>query len=302
MNTANTTFCIDEPELHMHTKLQGNLLEEIYSLIPENSQLWIATHSIGMMKKAKELYELAPESVVFLDFHNRDFDDNVTIEPSVISREFWKKILFTALDDLSQLIAPKRIVICEGKPEMDNSSKSEFDASCYRKIFSKKYSETDFISVGNADSVKNDKLFVGQTVQTISSGTDVVRVIDKDDRSQQEVEQLNDEGIKVLSRRNIESYLLDDELLEKLCEKEGQLNKTYDLLNIKYQAISNSVNRGNPADDIKSAAGEIYNGIKRDLQLTGVGNDHATFLRDTMVELITPNTSVYSELEQDIFD
>jgi len=297
----NTVFCIDEPELHMHTKLQGNLLKEVYSLIPENSQLWIATHSIGMMKKAKELYEINPDSVVFLDFHNRNFDDKVTIEPSTIGRKFWKKILYTAVDDLSHLIAPKQIVICEGKPEKDNSSQSEFDASCYREIFSSQYPDTDFISVGNADSVKNDKLFVGQTVQTISSGTNVVRVIDKDDRSQQEIEQLFDEGIKVLSRRNIESYLLDDELLEKLCENEGQLNKTFDLLNIKGQAIANSVNRGNPVDDIKSAAGDIYVGIKRELQLTGVGNDHAAFLKDTMAKLLTPDTKVYSELEQDIF-
>lgn len=298
----NTVYCIDEPELHMHTKLQGNLLSEIYSLIPENSQLWIATHSIGMMKKAKELYESNPESVVFLDFHEKDFDKKVTIEPSKISRDFWKKVLHTALDDLSHLIAPKQIVICEGKPEKDNSSKSEFDASCYRTIFSSKYPDTDFISVGNADSVKNDKLYVGQTIQTISSGTNVIRIIDKDDRSQNEIEQLNDEGIKVLSRRNIESYLLDDELLEIFCKKVGQLNKTYDLLNLKWQAIHNSVNnRGNPVDDIKSAAGEIYVGIKRELQLTGVGNDHVAFLKDTMAESITPDTKVYSELEQDIF-
>ena len=42
----NTVFCIDEPEAHMHTKLQGPLLGKLYDLVPENSQLWIATHSI----------------------------------------------------------------------------------------------------------------------------------------------------------------------------------------------------------------------------------------------------------------
>src|SRR5690606_34407617 len=50
----NTVFCIDEPELHMHTKLQGKLLEQLFGLLPEDCQLWISTHSIGMARKAAE--------------------------------------------------------------------------------------------------------------------------------------------------------------------------------------------------------------------------------------------------------
>ena len=49
----DTIFCIDEPEAHMHTKLQSALLKELFNLIPENGQLWIATHSFGMLKEAK---------------------------------------------------------------------------------------------------------------------------------------------------------------------------------------------------------------------------------------------------------
>src|SRR5262249_759754 len=37
----DTIFCIDEPELHMHTKLQGRLLQELVDLLPANSQLWL---------------------------------------------------------------------------------------------------------------------------------------------------------------------------------------------------------------------------------------------------------------------
>ena len=43
-------YCIDEPETHMHTKLQGRVLRELYLLIPGQSQLWISTHSIGMLQ------------------------------------------------------------------------------------------------------------------------------------------------------------------------------------------------------------------------------------------------------------
>lgn len=47
----DAVYCIDEPELHMHTKLQGKVLRELYLLIPGRSQLWVSTHSIGMCSR-----------------------------------------------------------------------------------------------------------------------------------------------------------------------------------------------------------------------------------------------------------
>lgn len=58
---------IDEPEIHMHTKLQGKLLEEIYNIIPDKCQLWITTHSFSMIKKAKELLQEDQNSIAILD-------------------------------------------------------------------------------------------------------------------------------------------------------------------------------------------------------------------------------------------
>lgn len=62
----DTVFCIDEPEIHMYTALQSKLLDEMYNLIPENSQLWLATHSIGMLQKAREIEEKIQIQFVFL--------------------------------------------------------------------------------------------------------------------------------------------------------------------------------------------------------------------------------------------
>lgn len=94
----DSLFFIDEPEAHIHTKLQGQVVEEIYNLIPNNGQLWITTHSLGVMTKAKELASKNPDSVVFLDFdHNEEgekynFDEAVTIKPSSISSTVWKNL------------------------------------------------------------------------------------------------------------------------------------------------------------------------------------------------------------------
>lgn len=69
---TDAIFCIDEPEAHMHTRLQSCVLRELYKLTPNSSQLWISTHSIGMLKEAEDIEQENPGSVVFLNFDNRD--------------------------------------------------------------------------------------------------------------------------------------------------------------------------------------------------------------------------------------
>src|SRR5690606_21326092 len=89
---SDAIYCIDEPETHMNTKLQGALLGELMGLLPGSSQLWVASHSIGMMRKARELYDADPNSVVFLDFGGKDFDQSVVITPSKPTRAFWESV------------------------------------------------------------------------------------------------------------------------------------------------------------------------------------------------------------------
>ena len=93
----NTLFCIDEPEAHMNARVQAELLSVFYDLIPENCQLMLATHSIGMMRRARDIDAKKPGSVVFLDFDGREFDEPVVIEPTVPDRAFWNATYEVAL-------------------------------------------------------------------------------------------------------------------------------------------------------------------------------------------------------------
>lgn len=99
----NTIYCIDEPELHMHTRLQGQLLAELYRKVPDGCQLWVATNSIGMMRCAMELHQHDQCSVAFLDFEGHDFDQQVEIRPTMPGRDLWKRVFSVALDDLGEL-------------------------------------------------------------------------------------------------------------------------------------------------------------------------------------------------------
>src|SRR5690606_33530525 len=82
-------YRIDDPETHMNTRLQGALLGELVGLLPGDSQLWIASHSIGMMRKARKMYDADPASVAFIDFGEQDFDQPVVLKPSKPTRAFW---------------------------------------------------------------------------------------------------------------------------------------------------------------------------------------------------------------------
>lgn len=297
---TEAVFCIDEPEAHMHTRLQAKVLSELYKLTPINSQLWISTHSIGMLKQAENIEQENPGLVVFFDFANRDFDLTETMKPAQINRAIWDRFFDLAFADFSQLIAPSRIVFCEGTSQ--GRKYKDFDAQIYGQIFEQKYHDTKFISIGSSTELENIENKSVKILSNILKASTIVKFIDRDDKSNREVQELSSNGIKTSKRRHIESYLFDDKLIEKLCKFENKTELLQECLDAKKQAISDSVQRGNPQDDIKSASGNIFTEIKKILGLTQCGNNKCAFLRDTMTPLVTEDTAVYQELENEIFN
>jgi energy-coupling factor transporter ATP-binding protein EcfA2 len=70
-------YFFDEIDLHLNTKLQFNLLKEIVeNWIPEDSQFWTASHSLGFIDYAKQ-----SDSAVIFDFDDLDFDYPKTLLP-----------------------------------------------------------------------------------------------------------------------------------------------------------------------------------------------------------------------------
>ncbi|CAI3922417.1 AAA family ATPase [Commensalibacter papalotli (ex Botero et al. 2024)] len=266
----DSLFFIDEPEAHIHTKLQGQVVEEIYNLISENSQLWITTHSLGVMTKAKELASKNPERVVFLDFDGHDFDQQVTITPSPIDRIVWQKFMSVALDGLEEKLAPEIIVLCEGS--FKGTKRFNFDAEIYTKIFQDNYRNITFISGGASEDLLQESKEFKMLSLLLNKQSKIVRLIDRDDHSDEEVIDLQAQEIFTSSRRHIESYLFDDELIQQLVIQENKQELLGQALTIKETALKNSIARGNAKDDVKSAAGEIFTGLKKLLGLTRCGN------------------------------
>ena len=296
----NTVFCIDEPEAHMNARLQAELLSVLYDLVPENCQLMLATHSIGMMRRARDIEAIHPGTVAFLDFGGLDFDQTQVITHKVPDRTFWSSAYEVALDDLTELVAPERVVICEGEPKNKNAGKNySHDARCYERIFQNEFPETQFIPGGNASEVAEDKRGIAYAIGLLIKGAEVVRLIDLDDQSEEQAVDAKSGGIKVLSKRNLESFLFDDEVLGRLAMSVGKDNKVGELLSKK--KIIRESRPDDPPDDLKPSSGQIYLACKQILSLAQPGNDTKTFMRYTLAPLIEPGMKVYEDLKADIF-
>ena len=292
----DTVFCIDEPDAHIHTKLQAQLLEELYNFIPDNSQLWIATHSIGMVRKAQELYQEDSEFVVFLDFgkdasgQDHNFDGQVTLTPTKPNPNFWARTYEVALGDLAELVVTGRTVFCEGK---------EFDAKCYKNIFNDTYPEVCFVSLGARSNVEKSVTAANLAIDKITRSAKVIGIVDRDKATCDEIKRNAKKGIRTLSRTTLESYLLDDEVLTKLCEDHSASDKINDLLTAKQDALKK--NKLKSSDNLKPIVQQIHGTAQKALKSVNLGNSKESFMMDMLAPRIQPGMKVYEELHEDIF-
>ena len=310
----NSLYCLDEPEAHLSTKVQGKILNELCRLVPENSQLWLATHSMGMVRMALEIRDKRPEDVVFLDMgfrpngEWRDYDKPQTIEPADPDYAFWSRHYAVALDDMAELIAPDRIVLCEGgegegakRAKRAKRAKGDgppLDESCYNKIFAREFPLTRFISVGGATDVEKPMLLLA--LEKIIRGVSIIRFRDRDDLTNEEIEIKRGEGIRVMSERNIESMLLSDGVLSRLCVSHGKP----DCFNAIKTARNNALNCAggqHAPDDLKHAAQAVHQAAGKELGLRRPGERKETFMSEFLAPLVTADTPEYKKLKADIF-
>lgn len=297
---SNAVYCIDEMETHLHTRVQGKLLREMVSIVPNDSQLWVTTHSLGVLRAAQELGVETPGSVSVIDFEAIDPDIPREIVPSSLGRVTWEKLLSIALDDLSTRLAPKILVVCEGSSL--GTKRKDFDAEIYNRIIGSQLPDILFVSGGSSNQVAATGQTVRMMLKNIAPTAKVAALCDRDEKSAQEVKTFEAEGGLVLPLRNLESYLFADDVIEALVKRAGMEDALPAALRIKNAALKASMERGNPADDFKSAAGEIYVGLKQLLQLTRCGNTTDAFMQDTLAPLVVSPMPTYMQMKTGIAD
>ncbi len=288
-----TIFCIDEPELHLNTSIQRKLLVEIEKLIPENCQLWVATHSIGFLRALQE--ELKDKAQV-LDFSEKDyFHGTHIIQPIKTTRKNWQRIFSTALEDLTGLVSPKRIIYCEGKDRPgQNGEEKGFDAKVFNTFFGETYHDSLFVSSGGNTEL-DQRSEIGLAIMTKVFNDIEIFVLKDRDISSGRLNDENDRKIyldnnpqnhRVLNRWEIENYLFDKEVLKAYCSANSKEFKEAD-----YDAFVTDIINQN----VKDETGRIKN------YCSITTNVNPETFKLNLATFITPEMQVYKELKNVIF-
>lgn len=290
---VDTIFLLDEPELHIHTGIQKKLLIEINHLIGENCQLWVTTHSIGFIRALQELKDEC-QIIQFTDGMNLA-SAAYTLTPERKSAKKWKEIFAIALDDMVDLIAPKRIVYCEGKDQPGpNGQERGLDAQVLNNIFSEKYYDTLFVSSGGNTELDERSQIALAILMKVFPEIEILLLKDRDissgkvtsEHDREIYLQNNPSNHRVLKRWEIENYLYDKDVLKKYCSANSlNFNES------EYDAFVSSIENQN----LKDQTGRIkkYCGINTSINPKTFKLSLSAFLAEDM--------SVFMELEDCIF-
>ncbi len=280
-------YFIDEPELHLNTKIQALLLTELHRLCKEvDAQLWVATHSLGFLRAAQDQKRISKNTVAIIEF-KPEFADQITTRPIIGNREDWQRIFQTALEDITGLLAPKKIIYCEGRQDSSsNGNELGLDADVYNAVFSEEHPDSLFVSSGGKTEVEKNASLALKVLGKAFTDVELYLLTDRDTKTDKErAEFLKDQSCRMLIRRAIENYLFDKEILKVFCIRQST---TFD--EAKYDGKVTDIN----IQDLKS--------VQQDIQSScDVSGNIADFKRN-LAKFINSKTQVYKDLNSVIFN
>ena len=285
----DSVYIIDEPELHINTSIQRRLLKAVVNMIPDSCQLWIATHSIGFLNALKQDYN---DDSDIIWFEGKFGVEEISLTPIRKTRENWKKIFQTALEDLTGLLAPECIVYCEGRKEPSGGGNEQgLDAEIYNTIFEEEFSNTLFISSGGNTEPKQYGeiaiVILGKAFQDV----ELLILLDRDINSngtetteEQRASWLTEgSNRRMLTKKEIENYILDYEIVQKVYPSASEE---------EYKKIIPDIT----APTVKDKVGEIMQLCK-----INTGMSKEDFLLH-LAKDVTNDTSIYNDLKKVIFN
>lgn len=292
---TDSIYIIDEPELHLNTAIQRKLLIEINKMVPENCQIWVATHSIGFLRALQEELNTCSQIIEF-KAENQWSAESYVLTPIVKSRAAWQSLFETALEDLTTLVAPKRIVYCEGRAEPTvQGGERGLDATVFNTIFGETYPDTLFVSSGGNTELDQRSTIAISILSKVFPDIEILVLKDRDMASGKQISEKdrkdylsnNPDNHRVLKRFEIENYLYDKTVLQKYCSENGF---TFD--EVAYDAFVNDIVN----QQVKDETGRIKN-------ICGITTSvNPEVFKRNLAKYIGSSMDVYKELEAVIFN
>ena len=185
---ANTIYFIDELDVHLHTRLQYALLQEIVEhWIPDHSQLWTASHSLGFID-----YANSSDEATVIDFDDLDFDQSQVLRPAPKSERVFD--IAVPRNSAIKVFPNKRLILCE------NTDVTLYNAIGLENVL--------FVSARDKNAI---------SIQTRDS-TEFHGVIDRDYLGTNEIDEIRrrQPNLMVLGYYALENYLYHPENIEEL--------------------------------------------------------------------------------------
>jgi AAA15 family ATPase/GTPase len=290
----DTVFLIDEPELHINTSIQGNLLAEIDRLVGETCQIWLTTHSIGFLRALQTQMKDKCQVVQF----KGDYElasKPYTLTPMKVTAVAWRELFAIALDDLATLVSPKTIIYCEGRDTPGRGGTERgMDAQALNTIFAESQPDALFISSGGNTELDQRSAIAIAILSKVFPNVEILvfkdrdmasgKVADENDR--QVYLNTNPQNHRVMKRFELENYLYDKEVLRAYCTGN---RLTFD--DVAYDALVTDIVNQN----VKDETGRIKNicGIK--------GSVDKEVFKLALSNCLTENMAAFVELRDCIF-
>lgn len=291
---SDTIFLIDEPELHINTAIQGNLLVEIDRLVGADCQIWLTTHSIGFLRALQTKMRGKCQIIQFRPEYNLAAEAR-TLLPLKIGPGTWRDLFAIALDDLAHLVSPSIIVYCEGKADPGPARQERgMDAKVFNNIFAESQPDALFTSSGgNTEPDQRSAIalaVLGKVFPTVEilvlKDRDMASGKATDENDRQVYLKTNPDNHRVLKRWEIENYLYDKDVLKAYCEGEGL---SFD--EAAYDAFVTNINDQNLKDETQRI--KNFCGIKSSIS--------ADVFKVALSRYLTAGMPVFQELEKCIF-
>lgn len=292
---SDSVFLFDEPELHINTSIQGNLLAEIDRLVGPDCQIWLTTHSIGFLRALQTRMQNKCQIIEFRPEFNLAAEAR-TLTPIKVGPGTWRDLFAVALDDLAELVSPSTIVYCEGRADPGAGGRERgMDAQVFNNIFAESHPDSLFTSSGgNTEPDQRSAIalaILGKVFPTVNiwvlKDRDMASGKPTNENDRQVYLRTNPANHRVLKRWEIENYLYDKDVLKAYCAGEGL---SFD--EAAYDAFVTNIDDQNLKDETQ----RIKNicGIK--------GSINADVFKVNLSRYVTVGMPVFQELEGCIFD
>ena len=248
---AGTVFLIDEPDRHLHSAITQPFFSALFDLRRKDCAFIIATHDIGLPVANPEARVLMLRSCQWRGSQCVSWDAEI-LEPDAQLPEELKHSIFGSR---------KKILFVEGK------STGSLDTPLYTTLFP----DISVVPKGSCEEVQ--KAVIGLRDSQDSHHVEAFGLIDRDNREDEDVEELSKKGIFALEVYAVESLYYCSDAIAAIADQQAES------LNEDKNKLIESANK-KAIDDLKKHAErmtarrcerQVKETMSKNLKL---GNDH----------------------------